>query len=182
MGYGFKHSLYPQLHFPVNDYKVTDGFLSGVAYTSECFHCKPGTHSAKQGSARCAPCPADTFSNKGATVCHQCDRDKYAGMHVYISNAHKDQSYNWRDLTAIPDLHVTTHMQSHLHANTAFTAYTRGQRLREVSVDLNVNCVFSHGLGFFFYQRLVQRAANRDLRVQTVTSSTPTLHVTLRER
>lgn len=52
--------------------------ISGVAYTSECFHCKPGTHSAKQGSARCAPCPADTFSNKGATVCHQCDRDKYA--------------------------------------------------------------------------------------------------------
>ncbi|XP_036960563.1 endosome/lysosome-associated apoptosis and autophagy regulator 1 [Acanthopagrus latus] len=52
--------------------------ISGVAYTSECFHCKPGTHSAKQGSARCTPCPADTFSNKGATVCHQCDRDKYA--------------------------------------------------------------------------------------------------------
>ncbi|XP_073325576.1 endosome/lysosome-associated apoptosis and autophagy regulator 1 [Pagrus major] len=52
--------------------------ISGVAYTSECFHCKPGTHSAKQGSARCTPCPADTYSNKGATVCHQCEQDKYA--------------------------------------------------------------------------------------------------------
>ncbi|XP_077370287.1 endosome/lysosome-associated apoptosis and autophagy regulator 1 [Festucalex cinctus] len=52
--------------------------ISGVAYTSECFHCKPGTHSAKPGSARCAPCPADTYSNKGATVCQQCDPDKYA--------------------------------------------------------------------------------------------------------
>uniref|UniRef100_A0A8D3DHT3 Endosome-lysosome associated apoptosis and autophagy regulator 1 n=1 Tax=Scophthalmus maximus TaxID=52904 RepID=A0A8D3DHT3_SCOMX len=52
--------------------------ISGVAYTSVCFHCKPGTHSAKPGSARCAPCPADTFSTKGATVCHQCEQDKYA--------------------------------------------------------------------------------------------------------
>ncbi|KAM9752012.1 endosome/lysosome-associated apoptosis and autophagy regulator 1 isoform 1-T1 [Menidia menidia] len=52
--------------------------VSGVAYTSECFHCKPGTHSVKAGSARCTPCPADTFSNKGATVCHECEQDKYA--------------------------------------------------------------------------------------------------------
>ncbi|XP_047426861.1 endosome/lysosome-associated apoptosis and autophagy regulator 1 [Mugil cephalus] len=52
--------------------------VSGVAYTSECFHCKPGTHSAKSGSARCTPCPANTYSNKGATVCHECDQDKYA--------------------------------------------------------------------------------------------------------
>ncbi|XP_019716362.1 UPF0577 protein KIAA1324 [Hippocampus comes] len=52
--------------------------VSGVAYTSECFHCKPGTHSAKPGSARCAPCPADTYSNKGATACHPCEPDEYA--------------------------------------------------------------------------------------------------------
>ncbi|XP_017286358.1 endosome/lysosome-associated apoptosis and autophagy regulator 1 [Kryptolebias marmoratus] len=51
--------------------------VSGVSYTSECFHCKPGTHSAKPGSPHCTPCPADTFSNKGATVCHECDQDKY---------------------------------------------------------------------------------------------------------
>ncbi|MEQ2198418.1 hypothetical protein XENOCAPTIV_012632, partial [Xenoophorus captivus] len=52
--------------------------VSGVAYTSECFHCKPGTHSSKEGSAHCTPCPADTYSNKGATVCHECESDKYA--------------------------------------------------------------------------------------------------------
>ncbi|XP_057676462.1 endosome/lysosome-associated apoptosis and autophagy regulator 1 [Corythoichthys intestinalis] len=52
--------------------------ISGVAYTSECFRCKPGTYSSKPGAARCAPCPADTYSNKGATVCHQCEPDKYA--------------------------------------------------------------------------------------------------------
>lgn len=52
--------------------------ISGVAYTSECFHCKPGTYSANPGSAHCATCPADSYSNKGATVCQQCDEDKYA--------------------------------------------------------------------------------------------------------
>ncbi|CAL8368427.1 unnamed protein product [Lota lota] len=52
--------------------------ISGVAYTSECFLCKPGTYSAKPGSARCGPCPADSYSNKGATVCHQCEPDTYA--------------------------------------------------------------------------------------------------------
>uniref|UniRef100_A0A3Q3VQ33 MRH domain-containing protein n=1 Tax=Mola mola TaxID=94237 RepID=A0A3Q3VQ33_MOLML len=54
--------------------------ISGVSYTSECFHCKPGTYSAKPGSARCSPCPAGTYSNKGATVCLQCDQDKYSGI------------------------------------------------------------------------------------------------------
>ncbi|XP_029012916.1 endosome/lysosome-associated apoptosis and autophagy regulator 1 [Betta splendens] len=52
--------------------------ISGVAYTSECFHCKPGTYSESPGSARCAPCPADTYSTKGATVCRQCEGDKYS--------------------------------------------------------------------------------------------------------
>uniref|UniRef100_A0A673CXH9 Si:ch211-163l21.8 n=1 Tax=Sphaeramia orbicularis TaxID=375764 RepID=A0A673CXH9_9TELE len=52
--------------------------ISGVAYTSECFHCKPGTHSAKEGSAHCSPCPADSYSTKGATVCHECSKDEYA--------------------------------------------------------------------------------------------------------
>ncbi|KAI1893119.1 hypothetical protein AGOR_G00140630 [Albula goreensis] len=54
--------------------------ITGVAYTSECFHCKPGTYSAKPGSARCAPCPANSYSNKGATVCQQCDSEKYSGI------------------------------------------------------------------------------------------------------
>ncbi|CAN9516174.1 unnamed protein product [Ophioblennius macclurei] len=52
--------------------------ISGVAYTSECFHCKPGTHSAQAGSARCAPCPANSYSNKGATACRECEDDQYA--------------------------------------------------------------------------------------------------------
>uniref|UniRef100_A0A667ZZK5 Endosome-lysosome associated apoptosis and autophagy regulator 1 n=1 Tax=Myripristis murdjan TaxID=586833 RepID=A0A667ZZK5_9TELE len=52
--------------------------ISGVAYMSECFHCKPGTYSSTPGSARCTPCPANSFSNKGATVCHECEKDKYA--------------------------------------------------------------------------------------------------------
>ncbi|KAJ8378226.1 hypothetical protein AAFF_G00245140 [Aldrovandia affinis] len=54
--------------------------ITGVAYTSECFHCKPGTYSAKPGSARCAPCPANSYSHKGATVCQQCEAEKYAGI------------------------------------------------------------------------------------------------------
>ncbi|XP_041655541.1 endosome/lysosome-associated apoptosis and autophagy regulator 1 [Cheilinus undulatus] len=52
--------------------------ISGVAFTSECFHCKPGTHSAKPGSARCSPCPVDSYSHKGATVCYQCTNDTYS--------------------------------------------------------------------------------------------------------
>ncbi|NWI97647.1 K1324 protein, partial [Pitta sordida] len=52
--------------------------ITGVAFTSECFPCKPGTFSAAAGSASCQPCPADTFSGKGATACQPCDRDTYA--------------------------------------------------------------------------------------------------------
>ncbi|MBN3306960.1 K1324 protein, partial [Amia calva] len=52
--------------------------ISGVAYTSECFPCKPGTYTSKPGSALCAPCPENSYSNKGATVCSQCDGEKYA--------------------------------------------------------------------------------------------------------
>nr|XP_006628357.2 PREDICTED: UPF0577 protein KIAA1324 homolog [Lepisosteus oculatus] len=54
--------------------------ITGVAYTSECFLCKPGTYSSKPGSALCAPCPINTYSNKGATVCQQCDSEKYADI------------------------------------------------------------------------------------------------------
>ncbi|XP_045402657.1 endosome/lysosome-associated apoptosis and autophagy regulator 1 isoform X3 [Lemur catta] len=52
--------------------------ITGVAYTSECFPCKPGTYAAKQGSSFCKLCPANTYSNKGETSCHQCDPDKYS--------------------------------------------------------------------------------------------------------
>ncbi|XP_017323848.2 endosome/lysosome-associated apoptosis and autophagy regulator 1 [Ictalurus punctatus] len=54
--------------------------ISGVAYTSECFHCKPGTYSAEPGAAHCTPCQANTYSNKGATECQQCEEEKYSGI------------------------------------------------------------------------------------------------------
>lgn len=190
----------PQLLFPVNDYKLIGGFLSGVAYTSECFQCKPGTYSAKPGSARCTPCPAETYSNKGATVCLQCDQDKYSGMLICISNAlstktdHIIDSLTWHNYCNMSKLcvlpHTHTHMQSDLHANTARAANVVAECVRFVlSLDLNVSCVLSLFPAwsfpltwFLFFQRLVQGAANRDLRVQTATTSTPTLPVTLRER
>ncbi|KAM9520177.1 endosome/lysosome-associated apoptosis and autophagy regulator 1 isoform 2-T2 [Guaruba guarouba] len=52
--------------------------ITGVAFTSECFPCKPGTFAAAAGSSSCQPCPADTFSAKGATSCQPCDPDGYA--------------------------------------------------------------------------------------------------------
>ncbi|XP_051524382.1 endosome/lysosome-associated apoptosis and autophagy regulator 1-like [Myxocyprinus asiaticus] len=54
--------------------------ISGVSYTSECFHCKPGTYSDKPGAARCIPCPANSYSNKGATACQPCEADKYSAI------------------------------------------------------------------------------------------------------
>uniref|UniRef100_A0A8C9UB51 Uncharacterized protein n=1 Tax=Serinus canaria TaxID=9135 RepID=A0A8C9UB51_SERCA len=53
--------------------------ITGVAFTSECFPCKPGTFAPASGSTACQLCPADTFSGKGATACQPCDSDTYAG-------------------------------------------------------------------------------------------------------
>lgn len=53
--------------------------LPGVAYTSECFPCKPGTYAAAAGSSFCQLCPANTFSSKGATACQPCEPATYAG-------------------------------------------------------------------------------------------------------
>ncbi|NXY85898.1 K1324 protein, partial [Alcedo cyanopectus] len=52
--------------------------ITGVAYTSECFPCKPGTFAPAAGSSSCQLCPADTFSGKGATACEPCDPHTYA--------------------------------------------------------------------------------------------------------
>ncbi|XP_032566532.1 UPF0577 protein KIAA1324 homolog isoform X2 [Chiroxiphia lanceolata] len=52
--------------------------ITGVAFTSECFPCKPGTFAPAPGAASCQPCPADTFSGKGATACQPCEPDSYA--------------------------------------------------------------------------------------------------------
>uniref|UniRef100_A0AAY5KR10 MRH domain-containing protein n=1 Tax=Esox lucius TaxID=8010 RepID=A0AAY5KR10_ESOLU len=47
--------------------------IEGVAYTSECFPCKPGTFSPTPGSSRCQPCPRDTHSGHGASSCTLCN-------------------------------------------------------------------------------------------------------------
>ncbi|NXS53843.1 K1324 protein, partial [Brachypteracias leptosomus] len=52
--------------------------ITGVAYTSECFPCKPGTFAPAAGSSSCHLCPANTFSGKGATACQPCEPDTYA--------------------------------------------------------------------------------------------------------
>ncbi|XP_039617411.1 UPF0577 protein KIAA1324-like homolog [Polypterus senegalus] len=53
--------------------------IQGVAYTSECFPCKPGTYSEKPGSTSCNLCPMNTFSGKGASSCTKCNvADEYS--------------------------------------------------------------------------------------------------------
>ncbi|XP_075299242.1 LOW QUALITY PROTEIN: endosome/lysosome-associated apoptosis and autophagy regulator 1 [Opisthocomus hoazin] len=52
--------------------------ITGVAYTSECFPCKPGTFAPAAGSSACQLCPADTSSSKGATACQPCEPATYA--------------------------------------------------------------------------------------------------------
>ncbi|XP_059421236.1 endosome/lysosome-associated apoptosis and autophagy regulator family member 2-like isoform X1 [Carassius carassius] len=47
--------------------------IDGVAYTSECFPCKPGTFSRAPGSSSCEPCPRDTYSGRGASSCTPCN-------------------------------------------------------------------------------------------------------------
>ncbi|CAO2617324.1 Endosome/lysosome-associated apoptosis and autophagy regulator family member 2 [Lemmus lemmus] len=49
--------------------------IEGVAYTSECFPCKPGTFSNKPGSFNCQLCPRNTYSEKGAKECIRCKED-----------------------------------------------------------------------------------------------------------
>ncbi|XP_028306962.1 UPF0577 protein KIAA1324-like [Gouania willdenowi] len=47
--------------------------IEGVAYTSECFPCKPGTFSRVPGSSKCELCPRDSFSARGASSCTSCN-------------------------------------------------------------------------------------------------------------
>ncbi|XP_015208687.1 endosome/lysosome-associated apoptosis and autophagy regulator family member 2 isoform X1 [Lepisosteus oculatus] len=49
--------------------------IEGVAYTSECFPCKPGTFSKKPGSSSCDICPRNTHSGKGASSCTPCNEE-----------------------------------------------------------------------------------------------------------
>ncbi|XP_069797904.1 endosome/lysosome-associated apoptosis and autophagy regulator 1-like isoform X2 [Narcine bancroftii] len=52
--------------------------ITGVAYTSECFPCKPGTFNRKLGSSHCDICPRNTYSPRGATSCLSCHVDQYS--------------------------------------------------------------------------------------------------------
>ncbi|XP_051952744.1 endosome/lysosome-associated apoptosis and autophagy regulator family member 2-like isoform X2 [Xyrauchen texanus] len=47
--------------------------IEGVAYTSECFQCKPGTFSHTPGLSSCEPCPQDSYSGRGASSCTPCN-------------------------------------------------------------------------------------------------------------
>uniref|UniRef100_A0A671ST75 UPF0577 protein KIAA1324-like n=1 Tax=Sinocyclocheilus anshuiensis TaxID=1608454 RepID=A0A671ST75_9TELE len=47
--------------------------IEGVAYTSECFPCKPGMFSRTPGSSSCESCPRDTYSGRGASSCTPCN-------------------------------------------------------------------------------------------------------------
>ncbi|XP_053318278.1 endosome/lysosome-associated apoptosis and autophagy regulator family member 2 isoform X1 [Spea bombifrons] len=50
--------------------------IEGVAYTSECFPCKPGTFSDAPGSSDCKICPRNTYSQRGAAECIKCNTEK----------------------------------------------------------------------------------------------------------
>lgn len=67
-------------------------FRAGVAYTSECFPCKPGTFSNKPGSFNCQMCPRNTYSEKGAKECIRCKEDSQfsgkANWHVLFLSFH----------------------------------------------------------------------------------------------
>uniref|UniRef100_A0A4W5LP25 TNFR-Cys domain-containing protein n=1 Tax=Hucho hucho TaxID=62062 RepID=A0A4W5LP25_9TELE len=52
--------------------------IEGVAYTSECFPCRPGWFSSAPGSSSCQPCPRNTLSNKGAASCTPCPDTQYS--------------------------------------------------------------------------------------------------------
>lgn len=49
-----------------------------MAYTSECFPCRPGWFSSAPGSSSCQPCPSGTFSAKGASSCTPCPAHHYS--------------------------------------------------------------------------------------------------------
>ena len=68
VGMGFSESKIRKSK-PVRIKKIE---ISGVAYTSECSPCAPGSYSSL-GSKLCTPCPANTYSNRGSSDCTPCD-------------------------------------------------------------------------------------------------------------
>ncbi|XP_063811022.1 endosome/lysosome-associated apoptosis and autophagy regulator 1-like isoform X3 [Pseudophryne corroboree] len=72
--------------------------ITGAAYTSECFPCKPGTFAPTSGASACKLCPHNTFSNRGASSCIPCESDKYSGWevardYIYTSAGSSDNDY-----------------------------------------------------------------------------------------
>uniref|UniRef100_A0A8D3CX34 Endosome-lysosome associated apoptosis and autophagy regulator family member 2a n=1 Tax=Scophthalmus maximus TaxID=52904 RepID=A0A8D3CX34_SCOMX len=82
--------------------------IQGVAYTSVCFPCKPGTFSRVPGSSSCEPCPRDTYSGHGASSCTSseasavckdrppCSKKDYFQIHTACDHEGKTQViYKW---------------------------------------------------------------------------------------
>ncbi|KAL7828130.1 hypothetical protein AOLI_G00312820 [Acnodon oligacanthus] len=63
---------------PVKPVLLKNIQIEGVAYTSECFPCRPGTFSKTPGSSSCDLCPRNTYSNKGASSCTPCPEAQYS--------------------------------------------------------------------------------------------------------
>lgn len=88
--------LFSQLFAVINDKSILVKYLfslcyslichvlpPGVAYTSECFPCKPGTFSRVPGSTACDPCSRDTYAGHGASSCTPCNTTtQYAGRNT----------------------------------------------------------------------------------------------------
>lgn len=69
----------------------------GVAYTSECFPCKPGSFSRVPGSSACEACPRDSYSGHGASSCTPCSTStQYAGMDRKIHSPLQVYFESWK--------------------------------------------------------------------------------------
>ncbi|KAH7948001.1 hypothetical protein HPB52_017604 [Rhipicephalus sanguineus] len=58
--------------------KIKSIEISGVAYTSECTPCAPGTYSDTEGAVECKPCPLNTYSIGDASECKACGPEEFA--------------------------------------------------------------------------------------------------------
>uniref|UniRef100_A0A8C1LAW1 Si:dkey-153k10.9 n=1 Tax=Cyprinus carpio TaxID=7962 RepID=A0A8C1LAW1_CYPCA len=63
---------------PVKPVLLKNIQIEGVAYTSECFPCRPGTFSKTPGSSSCELCSRNTYSGKGASSCTPCSKTQYS--------------------------------------------------------------------------------------------------------
>lgn len=83
----------------LKDYKWHFFVCSGVAYTSECFLCRPGWFSSAPGSSSCQPCPSNTFSTKGASSCTACPENHYSRKHTHVITAWRMVYHKSSDLS-----------------------------------------------------------------------------------